>query len=144
MGPSTTTSHPPSVFPMPLFVFLFLTFTTLRELAKLFAEPSNKELSSPVTKSDLSHATSRVRRFSPLNNTRKYSSLLGQVTPLVSLSRVLPRMRRFLPETSSTTKRTVSSSQSRASLRSLLCKSTPVFSSLVTALWFSLVPPRLH
>merc|ERR1712071_69941 len=92
--PSTTTSFPPSVFPMPLFVFLFPTSTTLRELVKLFAELSNKELFDLVTKSDSSLATLRERRFSPSNSTRRSLSPLDPVTPSVFRSRVLPRTRR--------------------------------------------------
>merc|ERR1712078_411878 len=105
MGPSTTSSLLPSVNPMLLFVFLFPTSTTLRVLVKLFAEPSNREPFDLVTRLDLSHLTSRERRFSPSNSTRRFLNLLDLVTPLVFPSRVLPRTKRSTLVTSSTTKR---------------------------------------
>merc|ERR1712188_192061 len=127
-----------------LFVFLFPTSTTLRVLVKLFAEPSNREPFDLVTKLDSSHLTSRERRFSPSNSTRRFLRLPDLVTPLVFPSRVLPRTRRSPLVTSSTTRRTENSSPSRASLPWLLSKSTLVSSSPDTALLSSLVPPRLR
>merc|ERR1712003_436159 len=143
LTPLTTSSFPLSVFRMLLSVFLFPTSTTSRELVKLFAELSNKELYDLETKLDSCHQTSRVRRFSPLNSTRRFSTRLDQVTPSVCPSRVLPRTKRSLLVTSSTTKRMVNSSQSRLSPLWLLSKNTLVFSSPVTALLSSPVPQRL-
>merc|ERR1712174_99736 len=127
-----------------LSVFLFPTFTTSRESVRLFAELLNKELFDLVTKLDSCHQTSRVRRFSPSNSTRRFSTRLDQVTPLDCPSRVLPRTKRSTLVTSSTTKRMVNSSQSRVSPPWLLSKNIPVSSSPVTALSSFLVPPRLH
>merc|ERR1712157_329322 len=104
LTPLTTSSFPLSVFRMLLSVFLFPTSTTSRELVKLFAELSNKELYDLETKLDSCHQTSRVRRFSPLNSTRRFSTRLDQVTPSVCPSRVLPRTKRSLLVTSSTKK----------------------------------------
>merc|ERR1712086_690050 len=103
------------------------TSSSSRELAKLSVELLNKEPSDLVTKLDSYHPILRVRRFSRLNSTRRISNLLDLVTPLVSPSRVLPRTKRFPPEISFTTKRTVSSSQSRVSPPWSLFKSTLVF-----------------
>merc|ERR1711935_1132432 len=133
-----------SVNPMPLFVFLFPTSIILRELARSFAVPLNKELCDLVIKSDLSHPTLRERRSSRLNSTRGFLNLPDPVTPLVSPSRVLPRTRRSPLVILSITRRTVNSSPSRASLPWLLCKSTLVCSSLDTVLLSSRVPQRLR
>merc|ERR1712194_189977 len=141
---SITSSFLPSVFLMLPSVFRFPTSTTSRESVKLFAEPLNKELSDLVTKLDLYHPISRVRRFSPSNSTRRFLTLLDQVTLLVFQSRVSQRTKRLALVTSSTTKRTVNSSPSSLSPPWSLSKSTLVFSSLVTVLLSSLVPPRLR
>merc|ERR1712170_145651 len=115
----------------------------IRESVKLSAVPSNRELFDLVTKSDSSHPTSRERRSSPSNSTRRSSNPPDLETLLVFPSRVLPRTRRSPLEISSTTKTTVSSSLSRASLLWSPFRSTLVSSSLDTALLSSPVPPRL-
>merc|ERR1712086_396005 len=140
---STTSLYLPSVSQMLHSVFLSLTFTTSRELVKLSAELSNKELSDLVTKLDLFRPISRVRKFSPLNSTRRFSTRLDLVTRLVCPSRVLRRMKRSILVILSTTKRRENSSQSRASPPWLPSKSIRVSSSLDTALLSSLVPQRL-
>merc|ERR1712176_546388 len=141
---STTSSFPQSVFLMLLSVSLFRTFTTPRELVKLSAELLNKERFDLVTKLVLSHQTSRVRRFSLLNSTRRYLTRLVQVTLSAYPSRVLRRTKRSPLVTLSTTKRMVNSSQSSLSLPWLLSKSTLGSSSPATALSSSLVPQRLR
>merc|ERR1712232_553693 len=144
LSASTTSSPPPSATPSSLFVFPFPTSTTSRVLVKLFAEPSNKELSSPVMKSELSPPDSKERRSFPSRPTSVSFPRPLPVTPLVFPSRVSPRTRRSNPVISSTSRRKVNASPSSLSLPWLLSKSTPVFSSLGTVRLFSAVPPRLR
>merc|ERR1711937_480327 len=134
---------PPKRLPDAHSVFLSPTFTTLRELVKLSAELSNKELSDPVIKLDLCHPISRARKSSPSNSTRRSLTRPDLVTRSVFPSRVLRRTKRSILVISSTTKRMENSSQSRPSLPWSLSKSIRVSSSLDTALLSSLVPLRL-
>merc|ERR1712125_13348 len=108
-------------------------------MGKLSAVPSNKELFALVMLLDSLLLVLPVRRCSPSNNTRRFLSLLDQVTPLVCLSRVLERTRRSLLEILSTSKRKATSSQSEVSVLLLQFKSILVFSNLDTAQLFSLV-----
>ena len=134
---SITSSSLQSVSLMLLSVFLFLTSTILRELDKLSAVLSNKELFALVMLLDLLQLVLPERRCSPSNNTRRFLNLLDQVTLLVCLSRVSERMRRFLLEILSTSKRKATSSLSSLSVLLLQFKSILVYSNLDTAQLFS-------
>merc|ERR1712100_195395 len=104
---------PPSVNPMPLFVFPSLTFTISREWVKSSAVPSNKELFALEMSLELSPLDSRERRCSPSNSTRRSSSPPDPETLLVCPSRVSPRTRRSTLVTLSTSRRRVNSCPSR-------------------------------
>merc|ERR1712127_223399 len=127
-----------------LFVFLSPISTILRGLVKLSAVPLNKELFALVMLLDSLQLDLPTRRCSPSNNTRRYLTLLDQVTPLVCLSRVSPRMRSSPLEISSTSRRKENVFQLRNSVLWLLYKSTLESSNLDTVLLSSLVLLRSH
>ena len=142
--PSTTLLFLPRDTPMLLFVFLFPTFTTSRVLDRLSAVPSNRELFVRVMSLELLLPDSRIRRFSPLNSTRRFSPSAGPGNSVGTLHQGYCQGRKGLSlEISSTSKRKVISSLSRPLRPWLPSRNILVSSRLDTVPSFSLVPPRL-
>merc|ERR1712137_991943 len=124
------------------YVYQSPTFTISRALDKSSAEPLNRVLFALVMSSVLLHPDLLERRSSLSNSTRRFWSLLDQVTRLACLSGESPVTKRSTLATLSTLRRRVPLTPSSRLRPWSQSRSILVFSSLDTPQSFFLVPPR--
>merc|ERR1711935_392912 len=139
----TTSSSHQSVNQIFQSVFQFLISTISKVSVRLSAVLLSRVLLSLVMKLVLYQLDLKERRFSLLNNTRKYCNLQDLVTLLVFPSKVLEKMRKWHLEILSMLRKREHSNQSRALMLLSPYRSTLVFSNLVTVLLSSVVLRRL-